>query len=86
MDPKALSAALLPLVLVSLRGVWGAVAIDLMAFKNSKEPGNFWQQFDWQVAGWRYVQAFVGNLIGNTMVAGVAAGAGAVAFLLWRLW
>lgn len=74
-----------PILAASLSSVWGAVLVDLLAFKSSKEPGDFLGQFSWKVAGLRYLQAFVGGFIGNTITAGVIVGAGAVGLVLWSV-
>lgn len=74
-----------PFVAVLLSPVWAAVLIDLMAFRNAKDPGNWWAQFSVATALWRYTQGFVGGVIGVAGMAGAAAaiGAGAVALLLY---
>ena len=65
-----------PFLATALSSLWGAVVIDLMAFSKSKDPGPFLTTFSLKVAGLRYLQSFVGGLVGNLVV---AAGAGAVA-------
>lgn len=73
-----------PLLAASLSSLWGAVLIDLMSFRASKEPGNFLAQFNVRVAGARYLQAFIGGFVGNAVTVGLVAGAGAVtALAIW---
>lgn len=72
-----------PLVIALLSPVWGAVLIDLMAFSKSKDPGPFLQTFSWKIAFLRYLQAFIGGLVGNIAI---ATGASVVGIVIWRLW
>lgn len=69
-----------PILAASLSSLWGAIAIDLFAFVQAKAPGDFFGQFGWSVAGWRYLQALVAGFMGNAIVAG---GASVVALTLW---
>ena len=74
-----------PILATSLSSVWGAILLDLMAFRDSKEPGNFWGQFSFRTALVRYAQAFVAGFVGNAAV--VAAGAvAATAFIFLWAW
>jgi hypothetical protein len=75
-----------PLLSICLGNLSGAILMDLAAFKNSKDPGGFFATFSWKIAGWRYLQSFVGGIVGNTVVAGALAGAGAVTGLLIWYW
>lgn len=59
-----------PILAASLSSLWGAVLIDLTTFVRSKSPGDFFGQFAWQIAAWRYVQAIVAGFIGNVAIAG----------------
>lgn len=72
-----------PILAASLSSLWGAVVVDLLAFSKSKDPGPFLQTFSVKIAALRYLQAFVGGLIGNTIV---ATAAGAVALTIVWLW
>ena len=73
-----------PILAASLSSVWGAVLVDLLAFRGSKDPGGFFQTFSFKVAGWRYLQAFVGGFVGNLAVTGAIGAAGAVtALIVW---
>ena len=72
-----------PFLVAILSPVWGAIVIDAMAFAKTKEPGDWLAQFNVKLALTRYLQAFVGGIAGNFVVAGAVAGAGAVALVLW---
>lgn len=72
-----------PILAASLSSLWGAVLIDLMAFRASKEPGSFVAQFDLKVAGFRYLQALVGGFVGNAAIAGATATVVAVVAWMW---
>lgn len=75
-----------PILAASLSSLWGAIVIDLIAFRSSKEPGSFIETFSLKVAALRYLQAFIGGFVGNAAVAGVVgAVGGATALVLW-LW
>ena len=71
-----------PILAASLASLWGAVLVDLTAFVSSKAPGDFWGQFNFQTAGWRYGQALVAGFIGNFLVAGAGT---LIALTLWWL-
>lgn len=73
-----------PILAASLSSLWGAVLIDLMSFRSSKEPGNFFQQFNVRIAVLRYLQSFIGGFVGNAVIAGAASGV-ATGLALW-LW
>lgn len=70
-----------PILAASLSSLWGAVLVDLVSFVKSKDPGDFFGQFSFTVALWKYAQALVAGLIGNMAVAG---GASLVALAWWR--
>jgi hypothetical protein len=73
-----------PLLTAILSPVWGAMVIDLLAFVKAKEPGDWWGQFRVKVALGRYLQAFVGGIVGNIALAGTVGAAGAVvALIVW---
>jgi len=71
-----------PLLATVLSTLWAAIIIDLTTFANSKAPGEFFTQFSFKVAFWRYAQAIVSGFIGTALVAG---GGAALALLLWSL-
>lgn len=83
LEPVRLFIAGHPILAASLSSVWGAIVIDLMAFKGSKDPGGFFQTFSVRIALLRYLQAFVGGFLGNAAVVGAIGAAGAVAVFLW---
>jgi len=62
-----------PILAASLASLWGAILLDLVAFARSKAPGDFFQQFSWQVAAWKYAQSLVAGFVGNFVLAGGSA-------------
>lgn len=71
-----------PILAASLSSLWGAVLIDLLAFRATKDPGSFFATFSWKVAGWRYLQAFIGGFVGNAAIAGAVGTV--TALIVWR--
>ena len=71
-----------PFVAALLSGLWGALAVDLMAFLK-------WQSWDeyakwnWRLTLLRAAQGAIGNIIGTLAVAG---GTAAVSLALYWLW
>lgn len=74
-----------PILATTLNSVFGAIVIDLIAFRNSKDPGSWIGQFDLKVAGLRYLQALVGGFVGNATIAALVGG-GAVAATALVYW
>ena len=69
-----------PILATSLSSLWGAVLIDVFQFAKSKGPGEFFAQFSWRVAAWRYLQGFVAGFVGNFAVAGART---LIALMIW---
>jgi hypothetical protein len=75
-----------PILAATLSSLWGAMAVDLIAFTKAKEPGDFFGQFSFKVAAWRYAQSSVAGFLGNVAVAGVLGAASAVTAIVIFLW
>lgn len=71
-----------PIVAAAAQGFFGAVLIDIMAFRKWKSWDEF-HTWDPRLALLRYVQGAVGSLLGAFGIAATATAAGAVA--LWLL-
>lgn len=69
-----------PIVAAALSSLWGAVLVDLIAFVKAKQPGDFFGQFSFKLALFRYGQALVGGFLGNALIAGATA---VIALWLW---
>lgn len=71
-----------PFLAVALSNVWGAIVIDMVAFVGSKEPGAWVHQFKIDLALYRYLQGFLGGVVGTAITAGTGA---ALGLLVWSL-